>query len=267
MKKIIIFIIFLFLLTPLSDARASGLNNSVNELTYEEKENILRLLDACADVMHFDRDNYDFDTLMRYILCTHPNFAAVTNLSPETDISGSGANDISIVKGDYIDNIITSIFNLTPVHPPVNELVVRGYCYSGGLYYYQNAFTADFGTEIVDLTEVYSLGGNVYYVVFRDIYYENNAESPEYSFAVIKKSSSLPYSLIRLGMGEKLLTKAQIIAYTPQKTYQSPRWQTAAPDYKPSGKLSLSTLAAIIFISSLIFIIGSAALIKELREK
>lgn len=268
MKKIIIISVFLFtlLFAPLSHASAIGLNNRVNEMSDSEKENIRLILSACADIMRFDRGNYDFDTLMKYILCTHANFAVVSNLSPEASVSGTSADGISIVNGDYIDNIITNIFKLTPQHPPVNALVERGYCYSNGLYYYKNIFNAFFHTQIQDITEIYSLGGGIYYVVFNDIYYENDTVSNEQSFAVIQKNDSLPYSLIRLGMGEKLLTQTEIIAYTPQKTYQSPRWE-AAPDYIPSRRLSMPTLIIVIASSIVIFIFGSAALIRELRRK
>lgn len=271
MKKIF-FSLFLFMLltAPLSYAEPATeirLNNSIDNISYEEKENIRSLLSACADIMRFDKNNYDYDTLMKYILCTHQNFSLITNLSPETNISNSGMDGISIVNGDYIDNILISVFNLTPEHPPVNALVERGYCYSNGLYYYKNIFNTAFYTQIQDLTAVYRLGGGIYYVIFSDIYYENGTATGEYSFAVIQESYPLPYSLIRLGMGERLLSEAEIIAYTPQQTYQNPRWQTPSPDYVQDSKLSLPVLITIISASSVIFILGSIALIKEIRRK
>ncbi len=266
-KSLISFILFLLLITNMSPVNADGLYNRVNDISYEETENIRSLLTACADVMRFDRDNLDRDTLMKYILCTHENFAIITNLSPETSISDSGMDGISIVNGNYIDSILTSVFKLTPEHPPVNALVDRGYCYSNGLYYYKNIFNTSFYTDIRDLIAVHDLGGGIYHVVFSDVYYENGTATPEYSFAVIQKSDVLPYSLIRLGMGEPLLSDEEIIAYTPQRTYQNPRWYTPSPDYVPSSGLSLSALIAIIAVSAFIFIIGTAALIRELTKK
>ncbi len=264
-----IFILILFL-SPLSHVRADGeihLNNSIDTLSVEEKRDITMLLTACADIMHFDSSDYDFDTLIKYILCTHANFAVITGLSPETNISGSGADGISIVNGDYIDSIVTNIFKLKPEHPSVDALVDRGFCYSNGMYYYRNIFTADFYTQIQDLTAVYKLGGGTYYVVFNDIYYENGKAAPEQSFAVIRKSSPLPYSLIRLGMGEGGLSDEEILAYTPQKTYENPVWQTPSPDYTPSRKASLGTLIVVISAAALIFIAGTIALIREIKKK
>lgn len=258
---------FTLLFAPRSYAAPSGLNNRVNEMSVTEKENIRLLLGACADIMRFDRGNYDFDTLMKYILCTHGNFAVVSSLSPEASVSGTSADGISIVNGEYIDNIVTTIFKLTPQHPPVNALVERGYCYSNGFYYYKNIFNTFFYTQIQDITEIYSLGGGIYYVVFNDIYYENNTASNEQSFAVIQQNDTLPYSLIRIGMGEKLLTQTEIIAYTPQKTYQSPRWEAASPDYVPSRRPGMPTLIITIASSIVIFIFGSTALIREFRRR
>lgn len=266
MKKLFISVVLSVIFTSSVYAETT-LNNSVNDISQEEKSNITVLLSACANIMRFDRDNYDFDTLMKYVLCTHENFAAVAGLNPETGISNSDPDGISIVNGDYIDRIILNIFKLRPEHPGVEALVERGYCYSGGLYYYRNIFTTDFYTQVQNLDVIYNLGGSVYYVVFSDIYYENGTASPEQSFAVIRKSKSMPYSIIRLGMGEKLLSEREIVSYTPQQTYQNPRWQTPMPDYVPSRGLNIYALAAIVAVSSIIFILGTIALIRELNQK
>lgn len=266
-KAVISVFLFIFLISAIPRAFSDSeinLNNSVNTITAEERENITLLLSSCADIMRFDRSNFDFDTLMTYLLCTHENFSSLTQSVPYTT---SGPDGISIVNGDYIDNILTTVFQLSPEHPSVDALVDRGFCCSNGMYYYRNVFTADFHTQFQALETVYNLGGGVYYVVFSDTYYENNTAFPEKSFAVIQKNSSLPYSLIRLGMGERLLSNNEIIAYTPQKTYQNPRWQTAPPDYTPNHGLSLGILIAIIAASVIIFIIGSIALIRELFRR
>lgn len=268
MKKLFISAILLaFFVTPLSVTAKSSLNNSVNDISYEEKESIRSFISACADIMRFDKNNYDYDSLMRYVLCTHRNFASIISIDPHSDTSSSAGDSILIVNGDYIDAVLTSIFHLAPEHPPVNALVDRGYCYSNGLYYYRNIFNTAFYTQIQDITELYSLGGGIYYVVFKDIYYENGVSTSEKSFAVIQKNEAPPYSLLRLGMGEKLLTEAEIIAYTPQKTYQNPRWQSPPPDYIPSNTKNIPVLITIISASFVIFVLGTFAIIKELRQK
>lgn len=268
LKKFVISIFLLIFLFSASPCALAGnkinLNNSVNSISNEERENITRFLSSCTDIMRFDRNNYDFDSLMTYLLCTHENFSAITQTTPYTT---SGPDGISIVDADYIDNILTNVFKLTPEHPSVDALVDRGFCYSNGMYYYRDIFTAEFHTQIQSLETVYNLGGGIYYVVFSDIYYENNSSFPEKSFAVIQKNTSLPYSLIRLGMGEKLLSDNEIISYTPQKTYQNPRWQTPPPDYTSNHGLSLGILITMILASVVIFIIGTITLIREIFRR
>ncbi len=268
MKKLFIStVLFVFFAAPLCLYAASGLNNRVNDVPEAEKQEITAFLDACADIMRFDKDDYNYDNLMSYILCTHKNFTSVTALDPQSQAAGSGSDGISIVNADYIDSIVKSVFKLNPEHPPVNALVDRGYCYTNGLYYYKNIFNASFYTQIQNITELYSLGGGVYYVAFNDIYYENGVPTPEQSFAVIQKNSAPPYSLIRLGMGETLLSEAQIIAYTPQKTYQSPRWQTPPPDYVRGRGFSPTSLTIIIAAAAVVLIFGIWALVYEIRQR
>lgn len=268
MKKLFIFaVLFVFFAVPLCLHAASGLNNRASDAPEAEKQEITAFLSACADIMRFDRNDYSYDNLMRYILCTHKNFTSVTALDPQSQAAGNNSNGISIVSADYIDSIVKGVFKLNPEHPPVNALVDRGYCYTNGLYYYKNIFTVSFYTQIQDITELYSLGGGIYYVAFNDVYCENGVSTPEESFAVIQKNSAPPYSLIRLGMGETLLSEAEIIAYTPQKTYQSPRWQTPPPDYVRSRGLSTASLTIIIATAAVVLIFGVWALVYEIRKR
>lgn len=246
------------------------LNNSIETLSADEKENIRALLAACADVMKFDKYNYDYDTLMKYILCTHRNFAQLININSESDNQQNslGFENISIVNGEFIDNILTSVFRMSPEHPPVNALIERGFCYNNGLYYYKNIFNTDFHTEIRDLIAAYDLGGNIFYVIFTDIYYEDDKPTPEFSFAIVQKNDILPYSLIRIGMGENLLTESDIAAYTPQQAYSNPNWKTPAPGHTlPDSPINLPILLVIISIGSVMLIISAIILIRELRRR
>lgn len=254
----------------LAKINSMKLNNRVDIISEEERENILALLSACADIMKYDSRNYDYDTLMKYLLCTHQNFAGLIGMDPQSaqaqDIPGF--EDISIVSGDYIDNILTTVFKIEPEHPSINELINRGYCYSGGLYYYKNIFSVDFHTDIHDLNAVYYLGGNIYYVIFTDTYYENGTSTPEYSFAIIRTSDTLPYSLIRIGMGENLLSESEAVQYSPQKTYEQPNWKTPPPGYVvPETPYSMPILLIVISIGSVMLIIGSIIIIREIRKR
>ncbi|MCC8169915.1 MAG: hypothetical protein LIO59_06085 [Oscillospiraceae bacterium] len=254
----------------LSKINSMRLHNRIDEISVEQYENIRALLTACADIMKFDIDNYDYDTLMKYILCTHDNFRLITGLDPQTSSMENtpGFEDVLIVNADYIDYILTAVFKMPPEHPPVNALVSRGYCYTNGVYYYKNIFNVDFSTDIRDLIGVYNLGGGIFYVIFTDIYHEGNNETFEYSFAVIRQNEEPPYSLLRIGMGENLLTENEITEYTPQKTYQNPIWQTPEPGYNAvNSPLSTPILLIIISVGSVMFIIGIIIIIKELWNR
>ena len=48
--------------------------NRVNELSVSEKQEITKILTACADVMRFNIRNYNYDKLFKYVLYTHKNF-------------------------------------------------------------------------------------------------------------------------------------------------------------------------------------------------
>lgn len=200
--------------------------NRVNSISAEETESIRTMLSACADIMRFDIKDYDYDTLFKYVLYTHKNFQVLTDIPAGSGSSSSlGYNNVSIVRSDYIDYIMEKVFRITSEKPPVNNLLSRGFCYSDGYYYYTGGFDVYFATEIRDIEGVYDIGGGVTFVVFSDVYYENNTETPEYSFAVLQKSGS-GYSLLRLGMGENLPAQEEVRRYSPFSTYGNASWST-----------------------------------------
>lgn len=234
MKKILFFIPILTLMFNTVFAMPTKTNdeiiadypftNRVNELSVSEKQEITKILTACADVMRFNIRNYDYDKLFKYVLYTHKNFQILTDIPADTGNSSNlGYNNVKLVNSDYIDYIMTRIFRITPKKPPVNELLERGFCYNDGYYYYIGGFGIYFATEIVDIKGVYDIGGGVTFVIFSDIYYEGNTRTPEYSFAILQNTEN-GYSLMRLGMGEDLPTSDEVRLYSPFKTYNEMNW-------------------------------------------
>ena len=234
MKKILFFIPILTLMFNTVFAMPTKTNdeiiadypfrNRVNELSVSDKQEITKILTACADVMRFNIRNYDYDKLFKYVLYTHKNFQILTDIPADTGNSSNlGYNNVKLVNSDYIDYIMTRVFRITPEKPPVNELLERGFCYNDGYYYYIGGFGIYFATEIVDIKGVYDIGGGVTFVIFSDIYYEGNTRTPEYSFAILQNTEN-GYSLMRLGMGEDLPTSDEVRLYSPFKTYNEMNW-------------------------------------------
>lgn len=234
MKKILFFIPILTLMFNTVFAMPTKTNdeiiadypfrNRVNELSVSEKQEITKILTACADVMRFNIRNYDYDKLFKYVLYTHKNFQILTDIPADTGNSSNlGYNNVKLVNSDYIDYIMTRVFRITPEKPPVNELLERGFCYNDGYYYYIGGFGVYFATKIVDIKGIYDIGGGVTFVIFSDIYYEGNTRTPEYSFAILQNTEN-GYSLMRLGMGEDLPTSDEVRLYSPFKTYNEMNW-------------------------------------------
>ena len=234
MKKILFFIPILTLMFNSVFAMPTKTNdviiadypftNRVNELSVSEKQEITKILTACADVMRFNIRNYNYDKLFKYVLYTHKNFQILTDIPADTGNSSNlGYNNVTLVNSDYIDYIMTRVFRITPEKPPVNELLERGFCYNDGYYYYIGGFGVYFATKIVDIKGVYDIGGGVTFVVFGDIYYEGDTRTPEYSFAILQNTEN-GYSLMRLGMGEDLPTSDEVRLYSPFKTYNEMNW-------------------------------------------
>ena len=234
MKKILFFIPILTLMFNTVFAMPTKTNDEiiadypfrkrVNELSVSEKQEITKILTACADVMRFNIRNYNYDKLFKYVLYTHKNFQILTDIPADTGNSSNlGYNNVTLVNSDYIDYIMTRVFRITPEKPPVNELLERGFCYNDGYYYYIGGFGVYFATKIVDIKGVYDIGGGVIFVVFGDIYYEGDTRTPEYSFAILQNTEN-GYSLMRLGMGEDLPTSDEVRLYSPFKTYNEMNW-------------------------------------------
>lgn len=186
--------------------------NIINTLSDSEKNSVMKIITACADVMDFDIREYDYDKIVKYILCSNQNFQILTDIPPEY-VPDSGG--LSIVSTEYIDYIITSIFALPVKHPSVNLLTRRGYCVDNGYYYYKNSF-GFYATDILDAEAVYDIGNDMYYIIFSDIFRFEGSAVPEYSYAVLKKSES-GYGLVKLGMGRSLLFERELYELSPTR--------------------------------------------------
>ncbi len=193
--------------------------NKVNTVDSEFSENLKRFLTACAGLTEFDRGDYDYDRIFKYVLFTHPSFKSIVPGNPL-----SGGDDIKMVNGEYIDAIMTNILKIPVEHPDVTALTERGFCYRDGMYMYTGGFSAEYDTEILDIIALHDLGAGNYHVVFSDIYRENGSETPEYSFAIVNYTDG-GFSLVRLGMGKDLLTEHQISRYSVIADMQSPAWE------------------------------------------
>lgn len=243
-------------------------SNRINIISDEELQAIRTTLTACADIMSFDIKNYDYDMLFRYILYTHRNFKILCDIDPQTGSSSSlGYNNVNIVSSEYIDYIMQNIFRITPEKPLVNNLLSRGFCYSDGYYFYTGGFSKYFATELRDIAGVYDIGGGVTFVVFSDIYHEDNSSTPEYSFAILQKTGN-SYSLLRLGMGENLPSAEEVRKYSPFALYNGVNWSaagqnTGAKENSASYNALLPILLLIISIGSVAFICSIIALIKQ----
>ena len=242
--------------------------NRLNSISSEEIDSIKTTLSACADIMRFDIKNYNYDTLFKYVLYTHKNFQLLTDIPANAGSSSSlGYNNVSIVSSDYIDYVMEKVLRITPEKPPVNNLLSRGFCYSDGYYYYTGGFDVYFATEILDLAGVYDIGGGVTFVVFSDVYYEGNTSTPEYSFAILQKSSG-GYSLLRLGMGENLPSQEEVRRYSPFSTYGNASWNSAAGSdtKKAASDLVLPVLLLVVSVG-LVGLVCSIVVFIRMKRK
>ena len=277
MKKILFFIPILTLMFNTVFAMPTKTNdeiiadypfrNRVNELSVSEKQEITKILTACADVMRFNIRNYDYDKLFKYVLYTHKNFQILTDIPADTGNSSNlGYNNVKLVNSDYIDYIMTRVFRITPEKPPVNELLERGFCYNDGYYYYIGGFGIYFATEIVDIKGVYDIGGGVTFVIFSDIYYEGNTRTPEYSFAILQNTEN-GYSLMRLGMGEDLPTSDEVRLYSPFKTYNEMNWNINNVDNNNDDFVKSYISIPILLLVISLGLIGLTACIAALAKR
>lgn len=224
MKKLFSAFIFALLLFP-SAARAESAS-----LTAAERDEILLLLKACADVARYDAADYDEHELMRRILYTSENFRVLSDLP----LNSGGEGKRRLVSAAFIDDAAYKAFRLRPEHPGADRLTELGYCYVGGIYYYTGGYIGHFATDIKEITAVRRLSGSELYVEFDDTF--TDAKTPlrsERSSAVIDRDA------------DGIYLKALYMGGVP-----SP--ETAAPENADRGKAPLERfLPAIILLLAL----------------
>ena len=210
-----------------------------NSMSSEALQSLRCIIAASADVMSFDICNYDIDTLMRYVLNTHQNFYTAVEYNNAEE--GSRGN-ILLADAQYIDYVISELFNVEPSHPPINELVEKGYCFNGTNYMYTPAFNVSFGTDIRDIEAVYDVGEGVYFVIFGDIYTENGKSVPEYSYIILKDTGE-GCNILRLEMGGLLPSAREVTGYAGNCEAKKYAWESTEEEEAEDERLVWVCLA------------------------
>ncbi len=179
-------------------SRADSLPLTSVELDSNDKEEILNLLRACADIAEYDSRSYDIDELTRRVLYTHRNFTALTSLSAKS----SEANpDLKFCSYDFIADAMRRAFRIEPKKPPVNMISELKYCFNNGNLYYTGGYSGYFLTTVGDIIRSYETGENTLYIIFSDTFTDaEHTPFPEYSTAEITRDPDGFYiSSLRMG--------------------------------------------------------------------
>ncbi len=202
-------------LKKINSSQFTNIKSNIDTKIYKK---CFDLISACADVVIFDQNNYDLIKLLKNILYTYPNYQNLTSIKPDyrENTIETGYENIHSLNGEYIDFIIEDIYGVAPEHISVNNLINTGVCYTNGKYYYTGGYTKNFKTQITDISAIYDLGWDKYYVVFNDEYTEDDNTISEYGFAVIDTSDEI-YGIERIEIGTTLLNDNEIASYSPIK--------------------------------------------------
>lgn len=166
-------------------------------LSADDTAELMSLIKSCADIMNYDSNDYDLDTLTRHVLYTRENFRLLTDLSPMYSKGGS----INMCSTEFIDDVMYKAFRLEPQRPPVNMLTTLGYCVNGDSYNYTGGYNVYFATDIKNIIRTIEGKDNSIFIVFSDTYSEGGKKPVfEYSTALVKRDSS-GYYLAQLHMG------------------------------------------------------------------
>ncbi len=190
MKRISVFLFILLLnLFPLSASAA--------DISAKDKEQLLLLLKACADITEYDSSAYNENELMLRMLYTYKNFAVLSDIPPQS----GGTDNKKLLNSTFADEVMYKAFRIKPEHPDVSRLTELGYCYSGGYYYYTGGYSGYFATDIKEINSISKISDSEFYIVFTDSF--TDADTPlimEQSAAVAAKDSDGFY-LKELHMG------------------------------------------------------------------
>lgn len=180
--------------------RVSEYDLPVQNLSEKEKQELLYLVKACADLMEYNSKDYDIHTVMRHMLYTYKNFTLLSNIPPQHSQSGS----IQLCGSDFIDDVLYKAFRLTPEKPAVNMLTELGYCYNNGFYYSAGGYNTYFATDVKEILSAYTLPDDSILLIFKNEYTEGDSSAvQEISSAVAAKDKNGFY-LLSLNMGGEL---------------------------------------------------------------
>lgn len=214
--KRLIFILFFLLLSCINSYASDNISNYTNypyksiQLTQADNDEILLLLKASADIMSYDCKNYDIHELTKSVLYTKNNFK-VLGLVPLYENSSN--TSLKFCNSEFIESVLYKVFRLHPEKPSADKLLDYSYYYSNGYYYYSGGFNTYFATDVIDISEIYQITDNTFYVVFRNTYVEyNKPDQYEFSFAVVSCDNN-GYYLKRLDMNSEPLSYNQLKEY------------------------------------------------------
>ena len=202
-------------LEKMKKIQLSGFINCKDTFNNGELSKILELLDATADVVSFDVDNYDYSGLIKNILYTSEKYESMIDIPRDYKMEKIQFDyeNISSVSAEYVDEILVKYFGIEPKHLGVSNMTNNNFCYVNGRYYYEGEYTGYFKTEVTDVIALYNLGGGRFYILFSDIYREDSMVIPEISYAVVDKNKT-GYKLLKLSMGKYILGDEDIIRYS-----------------------------------------------------
>ncbi len=254
-------------LKKINSSQFTNLKNNIDDKMYQK---FFSLIASCADIVKFDRTNYDLTKMLKNILYTYQNYENQTSISPDyyENTIETGYENIHSLNGEYVDFILTSIYGVVPQHMSVNNLINTGVCYTNGKYFYTGKYTKDFKTEIIDISAMYDLGWNKYYIVFNDEYTQDNNTISEYGFAVIDTSSDV-YSIERLEIGTRLLNDNEIASYSPLKSKGNIFLRKGDKFLYQKDKINAANTLIVVALIAIIcaFIVLVIFLIDTLRKK
>ncbi|MGN0164205.1 MAG: hypothetical protein ACI4EA_11600 [Candidatus Ornithomonoglobus sp.] len=190
MKRISVFLFILLLnIFPLSASAA--------DISDKEKEQLLLLLKACADITEYDSNSYNENELMLRMLYTYKNFTVLSDIEPRS----GGTSDKKLLNSAFADDAMYKAFRIKPEHPGVGQLTELGYCYSGGYYYYTGGYSGYFATDVKEINSISKISDSALYIVFTDTFTDPNTPLvTEQSTAVVARDSDGFY-LKELHMG------------------------------------------------------------------
>ncbi|MDD6762190.1 MAG: hypothetical protein PUD92_00885 [Clostridiales bacterium] len=222
MKRIFVLLFMLILyLSPQSSSAA--------DISSGDKEQLLLLLKACADITEYDSSSYNEHELMLRMLYTYRNFTVLSDIAPQS----GGTADKKLLNSAFVDDAMYRAFRIKPEHPDVSRLTELGYCYSGGYYYYTGGYSGYFATDVKEIKSISKISDSAYYIVFTDTFTDSDTPLTKEESTAVAARDDDGFYLTELHMG----------GYpNPSPTY------TAAPSGVSAARSTLKQLLPVIIL-------------------